>query len=247
MPSFRRCIELESRFNHDGGQIRAVLEDDFHHFRVALRFSNGSVNAIGAEAPRHPFTTCPGAGEALAALVGMPLDPVATAVTRHTDAAQQCTHMFDLAGLAIAAAARRIPHRRYDMEVPRHVDGRSIARLVRDDGFLLQWAVHESTILGPAPYSNIDMRRGMAHWAIETLDEDEAEAAIVLRRCALISLGRRLGVQTGPHTHLAGHCYTHQPVRAQQAIRIAESTLDFTETPHALCVDDRAWLLDFGS
>jgi hypothetical protein len=153
--------------------------------------------------------------------------------------------MLDLAGLANAAAARRVLYRRYDIAVPRHVDGHSTARLIRDDGFLLEWQVQESTILAPAPYAGVDMRRGMARWAVENLPEEDAEAALVLRRCALIALGRRLEVQTGPHHHLAGQCYAHQPVRAEQTIRIAQSTLDFTGIATVLCSDDSLWLQDF--
>jgi hypothetical protein len=36
MQRFRRRIELAGQQDDQGGQVRAVLEDDFHHFRVAL-------------------------------------------------------------------------------------------------------------------------------------------------------------------------------------------------------------------
>ncbi len=246
MPCFRRRIQLEAIRTNRGGEVRAVLEDDFHHFRVALQHRDGRVSAVDAQAPRHPFSECPAAASVLGKLVGMALDPVASAVTRHTDASQQCTHMFDLAGLAIAAAARGIMQRSYEIVVPRHQAGRSQPCVVRGDGFRITWEVQEGVILSPEPYAGIDMRKGMARWALENLPQDEAEAAIVLRRCALISLGRRKDIDKIPHAHASGRCYAQQPHRAPQAIRIVGSTWDFSERPGDLCIDDQDWLKRFG-
>jgi hypothetical protein len=245
MQRFRRRIELAGQQDGQGGQVRAVLEDDFHHFRVALEHRGGVVAAVRGETPRHPFSACPGAAPELNRLAGMRLDSIANSVTLYTDATQQCTHMFDLAGLAIALAARGDRYRRYDIEVPRHVDGRSHARLWRDGALLLEWEVDGSTIVGPAPYAGVDMRKGMARWALGTLPAEEAEAALVLRRCALISLGRLKDIDREPHAHLTGRCYAQQPARAPQAIRIVGSTWDFSARPQALCLDDQAWLRDF--
>jgi hypothetical protein len=245
MQCFRRRIELAGHRDDQGGQVRAVVEDDFHHFRVVVEHRGGFVVAVRGEAPRHPFTACPGAAPELQRLAGMRLDRVANSVTLHTDATEQCTHMFDLAGLAIAFAARGDSYRRYDIEVPRHVDGRSQARLRRDGAPVFDWEVDGSTILGPAPYAGVDMRKGMARWALGTLPAEEAEAALVLRRCALISLGRLKDIDLEPHAHLTGRCYAQQPERARQAIRIVGSTWDFSERAQALCLDDQAWLSDF--
>jgi hypothetical protein len=245
MQCFRRRIELASHNPGSAGQVRAVLEDDFHHFRVVVDYRDGHVTAARGQAVRHPFTACPGAASALNELAGMALDRIAQSVTLHTDATQQCTHMFDLAGLAIAAAARGDTRRLFEIEVPRHVEGRSHARLVRDGVLVLDWEVEGSAILGPEPYCGVDMRAGLARWALASLPEQEAEAALVLRRCALIALGRLKDIDKEPHAHLTGRCYAQQPHRAPQAIRIVGSTWDFTEKPEALCGDDHAWLADF--
>lgn len=247
MQRFRRRIELAGQQDGAGGQVRAVLEDDFHHFRVVVEHRDGSVSAVRGETPRHPFTACPGATSELDRLAGMRIDHVAHSVTLHTDPSQQCTHMFDLAGLAIALAARGERYRRYDIDVPRHVDGRSHALLRCNGTLVLDWEVEGSTILGPAPYAGVDMRQGMARWALGTLPVAEAEAALVLRRCALISLGRLKDLDREPHAHLSGRCYAQQPERAPQAIRIVGSTWDFSARPQALCQDDQAWLADFGA
>lgn len=242
MQCFRRRIELVRHGSVTAGQVRAVLEDDFHHFRVALDYADGRVAAAIGEAVRFPFTACPGATGPLQALAGMALDPIAHSVMQHTDATLQCTHMFDLAGLAIALAARGDARRLYEITVPRHVDGRSHARLVRDGVPVLDWEVEGSTILGPAPYAGVDMRAGLARWALTSLPAQEAEAVLALRRCALIALGRLKDIDREPHAHLTGRCYAQQPQRAPQAMRIVGSTWDFTDRPAALCSDDAAWL-----
>lgn len=245
MQRFRRRIELLSNGSSESGQVRAVLEDDFHHFRVVIDHAAGKVRAARGQALRHPFTACPGASGALHELLGMDLNRIAHSVTQHTDATQQCTHMFDLAGLAIALAARGDQHRLYEIEVPRHVDGRSQARLRRNGELIFDWAVEGSLILGPAPYSGIDMRAGLARWALTELPAQVAEAVLVLRRCALIALGRLKDIDKEPHAHLTGRCYAQQVHRAPQAIRIVGSTWDFTEKPEALCADDHVWLRAF--
>jgi hypothetical protein len=247
MQRFRRRIELAGRHDHQGGQVRAVLEDDFHHFRVVVDHRNGQVTAVRGEAPRHPFTACPAAAPELDRLAGMRLDRIANSVTLHTDSTRQCTHMFDLAGLAIAAAARGDALRRYDIEIPRHIEGRTHARLQRDGQLLLDWSIDGSTIQGPAPYAGVDLRQGMARWALTSLPDEEAEAALVLRRCAMISLGRLKDIDQEPHAKPTGRCYAQQPERATQAIRIVGSTWDFTAHAAALCADDQAWLADFSA
>lgn len=115
---FRRRVEIVSTAQDATREVRASLEDDFHHFRVWLRHCDGIVSEIGGEAVRYPYSACPQAAEQLQQLIGMPLSQIAHSVTRQTDAQHQCTHLLDLAGLAIANAARGTTQRRYDIQVP---------------------------------------------------------------------------------------------------------------------------------
>lgn len=250
MSMFRRRIIL-SRENpkqpaSGSGCMRAALEDDFHHFCVELHYQDGIVTALHGTAPRHPYSTCPQALEPLQALVGMALTPVAHAVTRVTPGELQCTHWFELAGLAIAAAARGTARRQYDVEVDTlaevAVDGVRHARIHRDGAPLLAWRVRDGTILGPPPYENIALMQGMARWALDTLPVEEAEAALVLRRCTGISKGRSINLDAQVHAKPNAHCYSQQPVRAEQALRQIGSTWDFAHRPQALCRDDLDWL-----
>ncbi|MFU7548426.1 hypothetical protein ACM9NK_30875, partial [Pseudomonas paraeruginosa] len=79
---------------------------------------------------------------------------------------------------------------------------------------LLSWDVHGSTIEGPPPYCGVNLREGMARWALNHLSEEEAEAALLLRRCTLISLGRMNNLDAQIHASSTGRCYSQQPARA---------------------------------
>ena len=242
MGHFHRRIIIRHFSLGQGGETRAALEDDFHHFRVTVRHEVEQVVHIQGQALRHPYSLCPGALGQLPQLVGMRLDAVANAVTRATDASTQCTHLLDLAGLAVAAAARRDDRRQYDIEVPDRADGQTTATLQRDGQTRLTWQVQDSTITGPAPYAGRSLHQGLARWALQTLSMDESEAALVLRRCVMISLGRHKPLDTWVHAVASGHCYAQQPVRAEQALRMVGSTWDFSGRADALCADDAAWL-----
>ena len=218
------------------------MEDDFHHFRVELAHDSGRVRRVHGWAVRHPYSTCPLAAGQLTRLVGMSLNPVANSVMRHTDPREQCTHLMDLAGLAVAAADRRAGQRWYDISVPRRIDGYTHATLERDGEPALTWDLQDTTISGPAPYEGVSLREGMAAWALANLSADEAEAALVLRRCALISLGRTKDLDAQAHAEPTGRCFAQQPVRASQGLRMVGSMLDFTTTVQSLCATDRTWL-----
>jgi len=248
MLSFKRCIRITARYpsgtatDPTAQHVRAALEDDFHHFRVELHVSNGLVSRVHATAPRHPYTLCAEASQPLKQLEGMAVAPSAHAVMAHVEAREQCTHMLDLAGLACAAAARGLPARRYDIDVPVRVAGRTQAKLWRDGTLLLDWQVQELTVLGPAPYTNLNLRHGMARWALTHLPEDDAEAALVLRRGTAISLGKGHPLDQQAHARSTSACYAQQPERAVLALRQVGSTWDFSTRPEQLCIDDTAWL-----
>lgn len=242
MPVFRRRVDIIAQPGIGAGEVRAALEDDFHHFRVWVRHHEGHVTAIGGEALRYPYSLCPQACDPLQQLAGMKLERIAHSVTRQTDASHQCTHLLDLAGLAMAAAARGTLQRRYDISIGQRIANRTRAILIRDGNEDLAWDVNGTMIEGPSPYSGINLREGMARWALNTLDEEAAEAALLLRRCTLISLGRAYNLDEQIHAATTALCYSQQPERAEQALRMKGSTLDFSHDQLTLCAQDQEWL-----
>jgi hypothetical protein len=242
MSVFRRRVDIIATSARDAGEVRAALEDDFHHFRVRVRHRAGVVTDIAGEALRHPYTLCAQACDQLPQLLDMRLDRVAHSVTRQTDASHQCTHLLDLAGLAIAAAARGTPERRYDIEVAQRINHRTQAVLIRDHDELLSWAVNGTMLEGPSPYTGLNLREGMARWALGNLTDEMAEAALLLRRCTLISMGRAYNLDEQVHAMNTGLCYSQQAERAGQALRMKGSTLDFSDRQLQLCAQDQQWL-----
>jgi len=236
---FRRRIEIRAQ---PGNEIRAALEDDFHHFRVSIRHDFETLTEVHGWAVRFPYDACPSAAHQLNDLLDMPLSEIAHSVNRQTDARLQCTHLLDLAGLAIAAAAADTQQRLYEVAIPRRVDGVTNPTLWRDGELYLSWNIQGTQIVAPSLYAGTDLNHGMAGWAIRTLPVDEAEAALILRRCTIISRGREYDLDAKEHAAETGLCYAQQPIRAKYARRMLGSTLDFGAHQELLCATDKAWL-----
>lgn len=229
--SYRRRIRL---VNAEPGLVDSGVEDDFHYFRVRVRHDGTLVTGIETEAYRWPWTTCPAAGDELQLLVGMPLSPRALAVGDVANPRLQCTHQFDLTGLALAHATRAVESRQYDVEVPygAQAGGAHDVRVWRNDELVLTWTLDGRHCVAPEPYASVGWRGGFMKWADRTLDPDTAEAAIVLRRACDISLGRGANLEayrTASDLAIAGSgvCYTFQEATAPVAFRQVGTIRDF--------------------
>jgi hypothetical protein len=147
--------------------------------------------------------------------------------------------MIDLAGLAVAHAARGGDRRQYDIAIPDPVDGRRHVTLERDSEPLLSWDVDRHTILAPPPFAGRALRGGFLAWAEAALDPETAEAAIVLRRACDISHGRMQNLDVYDDARpllrfMAGSCYTFQLGRGEGALRMKGTIRDFTDEPERL-------------
>ena len=236
--SYRRRIRL---VNVEPGLVDSGLEDDFHYFRIRVRYDGAVVTGIETEAYRWPWTTCPAAGDELEQLVGMSLSPRALAVGDVANPRLQCTHQFDLTGLAIAHATRAVESRQYDVEVPYHAQsgGATNVRVWRNDDLALTWTLDGHKCIAPEPYASTSWRGGFMKWADQTLDPDTAEAAIVLRRACDIALGRGAnleGYRSAGELAIAGSgvCYTFQAETAPVAFRQVGTIRDFDGRTDAL-------------
>jgi len=236
---YRRRIRMATV---EPGGVVAELEDDYHHFRCHLRHDGTVVTACEGEAVRYPWATCPGAMTLVGQLVGMPLSPRSTTVGEHADVGDQCTHLFDLAGLAVAHAWSGRPERRYAIDVPERDGTTTRPTLARDGEPLLAWTVEGDVVTAPEPFAGHSLRRGFMAWADRELDPDTAEAAIVLRRATMISWGRTVNlddvrVAADLGAAFQGRCHTFSEAHLHEATRIAGSTLDFTDAADRLLSD----------
>jgi len=232
---YRRRIRIAT----SPGYAQADLEDDPHRHGVLVEHDGVRVVAVRGVALRTPWTLCRGAVNVLDRLAGMPLSEDPQAVYRQTDGRAQCTHLFDLAGLAISHASRGIAERQYDVEVP-CLDARAPreALLSVDGRERLAWTVQRTTILAPERYAGHDLPMMMPWVKQHITDRDEFEAVIVMRR-ALFTSGNRMydmdRMTTAAATgHVTGACHVFQHGVAEHAVRETGSTLDFSATPQAL-------------
>lgn len=235
---YRRCIRIVT----SGNEARADLEDDLHRCAVTIRHDGACVTAIRGESIRIPWSLCPQAVQALDRLLGMPLAPHPQAVFRHTDGSQQCTHLFDLAGLAIAHAARGTAQRQYDIEAPylRETGPRTLT-LRRDGVEILHWTIDGTTLLAPEAFAGRDIKRLNA-WADSAFpDPDDYEAIALLRRAVLISKARLHDWDIFPTAadtrHGTGACYVFQPGTQERATRMVGTAREFTDAPERMLSD----------
>lgn len=240
--SFRRRVGIATRRREDGSlEARCAVEDDYHHFRVMLEARDGVITSARNQALRSPNTLCEAAGGRLEELIGMKLDPASSAVFRQADQFQQCTHQFDLAGVGVAALALERPRRIYDAVIPDRQEGRTTATLYADGQPVLTWQVNGMTLEGPAPYAGLSLGAGFTKFT-GTLDREEAEFALVLRRALFVSQGRGTNFATLGNRGPVGGCWAWQPERKDQLRRLPENRRDLSDCAETILSEDAEWL-----
>jgi hypothetical protein len=234
---YRRRIVLSA----EGDTASGWLEDDFHCFGAKLRHDGDRVVELSGEAKRWPWTTCPGAIDPLQQLVGAPLSTSLRGIARGVDPRAQCTHLFDVALLAIAQAARGEGRRVYDIALPDRVAGHTRSTLRRDGELALAWEIERGEIKSPERYAGRTLQGGRFNaWLDAHFEGDEAEAALVLRRACIIGIGRKYDFDQIPraeafaHELGAGACHTFGSSVLPNALRIVGSVRDFTDQPNAM-------------
>ena len=238
---YRRRIHLRAEA---GGRLTGELEDDFHHFRVELDHDGEMITHVAGFGVRAPWTTCLDAGDPLRMLLGTRVR-TGPAALRGLDARQNCTHMFDLAGLLVAHGGRGgLGDRVYDIAIDDAdpATGERVARLWRDGDALLEWRLRDREILSPGEWRDAPLWSGFIAWASESLEDDLAEAAVALRRTLTISMGRlddldRMETAAGLRHLMEGICHTMQPAHVDVAVRHKGSARDFTDRAELLLAD----------
>lgn len=229
--AYRRRILLIA----EGHRVSGELEDDFHHFRARLEHDGERVTRAEGDALRVPWTTCPGAVDVLARLVGLPLSRSLRAAAAHTEPREQCTHLFDAAALAVGFASLGTDGRRvWEAVVPDRQGGLTTATLTRDGEPLLRWEMDRQRITGPAPFEDRPLIGGFGRWAEAQLTADLAEAAQILQRAVFIANGRRHDLDSldraEQRRHVMGDaCHTYSPTHVLHAVRVKGSVRDLTD------------------
>lgn len=237
---FRRRLRL----NVATREVHVELEDGNHAFRLALRHDGERITAIEPAYVRHPFTTCPGSAGFLTALVGRPLDD-RPEDRRLPDRRHSCTHVTDMARLALDHVRDAGLRRLYDIEVDDECDGRSSTRISRDGQLVHEWIISRQVIVGPEELADRPMMQGFHAWVRQAFTGLALEAAIALQRGWFVAQTRRYRM-TPVHEYPAigdgmpeGVCYSYSTPAVQRAERIEGSKRDFTHRANALLRFDR--------
>lgn len=220
VPAFRRRILIEP----SPGVVTAELEDDWHRMVVTLTHRDGVVVEIDSDMTRWPWTTCPGAISRLSqTFTGAALD----ALARQGERTQNCTHLHDLALFAAAHANEGAPVA-YDVTVSDPVEGRRVARLLRNGEPMFVWSQENDRFAAPSSLAGLRLS-DLGPW-ISELDADMREGARILRWAAIMAYGRAMDIPEGlsATTFAGGACYTFQPDQARVSKRRANVPRDLS-------------------
>ncbi len=233
---YRRAIGLVATPGHVVGE----LEDTHHGFRVALDHDGERVTAIRGEPVRIPTTHCGGAALTLQRLVGRPLSAPPGDLYASETLSHHCTHMFDLAALAIAQAGRGPGQRRYDVTVPDEDESGAAWCTVARDGIVQhRWRVQDRAIVKPAAFAGQKMLEGFIRFVSQRLAGDALEAALVLQKGFFVSRARRWRIDQAAGRAIAHNqqmfdrCFAYQP-DSRRTARHVHSTRDFSQRPEDL-------------
>lgn len=217
--SCRRTIGLVAR----NGIVDGHLSDDFHEMRCRVRHDGRTVLAVEGNVLRIPTTACPAAIGVLQELVGIPLATPVRDFYRGARARRHCTHLLDLAVLAVRHGAAPPHATHYEAIVPDETDEPVTISVARDGAVVHRWRIGDGIILSPEPLQGNTLYTGFAAWAAGVFDDDELEAATVLSRTWLIAIGRRFlpqqaaGRTIAENAEMAGRCFAYAPERAATA------------------------------
>jgi hypothetical protein len=227
---YRRRIRL---LTPEPGVVIGALEDTAHHVRVTVISDARRVVSVRGEAVRLPWVTCPGAVAGLATLDGTELTTSLRQLRGAYSPAEHCTHLFDLAHLAIAHAARGHRERLYEVVVSDREQPMP-AYLFRDGVKTLEWRVALGSIVAPPQFAGVGLAGGFLSWCDANLDEEGAEAAFVLRRASSMAAIAHMDFDAyraaGEARLQPGVCFTAQPERMAVAFRTTGSQRDYTTT-----------------
>ena len=194
--------------------VVAWLEDPFHHFGLTLETRNGAVRAVRVRVIRLPWTTCAEAADPLRAIEGRPLIRRPSELSRELPMGDHCTHLFELAALAMTHAAQDRHDLRYDAVVAGEPiaagpSRRLEATLAANGRRRLRWTLAGDVISAPLPAAGRSLTRGFHAW-LDQMSDEEAEHAWVLRRAAWLSLGslRHHSVRYASEAGMGPVCYT---------------------------------------
>jgi hypothetical protein len=207
------------------GRVVAEMEDYVHHFRVELEHADGVVTRAVGTGVRVPWATCPIGAAGVARLAGAKVGPGTGDSWVGSDRTDQCTHVIDLAAVAVAHAGR--PSIRYDARVSPAGGPRRRAVLVADGRPVLEWEL-DNDVVQSGPFAGLAVRsRELKRRMRELTDADQREYVAILRRACHIAPSRAIDLDDYEVAAQIGtidsSCHTLQPDVAATSRRVRGS------------------------
>lgn len=233
---FRRRI----RMTHAFPMVEVELEDCSHAMRLRLQHDNRSIIDIAARVHRAPVSSCQHAPEILNEFVGLPLASNLDSYRQKTAPNAHCTHLYDMALLAVAHCQATQCSRQIDVTVHDEQQGVIDASIFLDGKLVHQWLIENNKITYPTMAAGQPVFKGFVAWAKQQFSGDHLSCALALQRGLMVAGARRWDMHS-----IAGHsaatfgpgdgvCYSYSDGREQYAVRSENPTRDFTETPEQL-------------
>ncbi|MEX1668674.1 DUF2889 domain-containing protein [Zhongshania guokunii] len=236
---YRRRIRLRA----EPGQVHGELEDTNHGFSCTVFHDGNKITDIHSAALRIPFDTCPGASEPLRKLIGLPLCEDILDIKPLTDASANCTHLLDLALLAIRHSTRQEAEMIYDICVEDQAEETetATAEIYANGNLIHRWQTCNWAICSPADLDGKVLYKGFSKWASKQFSGDQREAAFALQKGYFVAVARRytdnsqVGQAANEHRDvMLGVCYSYSSPQIERATRTANSVRDFSNSPEQL-------------
>ncbi|MCB1616854.1 MAG: DUF2889 domain-containing protein [Pseudomonadales bacterium] len=231
------CLRRRILLTRLDNAVVAEQEDDNHAFRIHLEHNNDIVTDIKAETLRIPMSTCNGAADKLKECIGSSVSQNPRSLGQHHNPKSHCTHLFDLAGLAITHITKKEKQRLFDIAIHDEKDGLMQCSVALNQRMIFHWNIRSQLIENEGPWQGVNVQKGFSGWVENNLAGDEAEAALSLSRAYFISITRRVLVEKNAGMKIAndlmtkGVCYTYSKPAVDTAYRLHDTTRDFTDSP----------------
>lgn len=212
------------------GRIVAGLEDNLHRFAMEFSHNGRDVTDLRTRTERYPWTTCADAAAFLREqIVGKRLDELA-----ELNCFEHCTHLFELAILCAAHSNDTAPTQ-YDLYVEDWAGDRTRVLLQIDGRRVLDLQVKGQVVDTPGEWFGRNLVQ-FSQWC-KGLDAASAETAMLVGRAIYVSLGRASAVverASDRGSRVLGVCFSYQPQRVQEAIRMPHSRREFSDSSNQL-------------
>lgn len=223
------------------GRVEAALEDHCHSMRCLLEHDSVAISAVEADFRRYTLGHCPAAALPLKELVGMPIATSTRDFFSGGRARRNCTHMLDLAWLAMRHAGRGHAEWVYEIEIPDAPKGAVDGTLCCNGEEVLRWTVEDDIITSTGVFEGRALWGGFLRWLTDEagLSDLEVEHALVLHKGFFMVSARRLEMRPGPlapahQAQVVGRCFGYAPERIGNAIGEAGMFRDFSEDREGL-------------